>query len=131
MMKPTVAFALALLLAVLAGGPSPVAQTRQLNRVMREKLEHSKNILEGLVTSNWQQIERESIEIAKATQDPAWTVLRMPEYARHSDAFIRATESLIDAARRHDLESASLGYMSLTTSCVSCHRYVARARLAR
>jgi len=130
-MKPTIAFALALLLAVLAGGPSPVAQTRQLNRVMREKLEHSKNILEGLVTSNWQQIERESIEIAKATQDPAWTVLRMPEYARHSDAFIRATESLIDAARRHDLESASLGYMSLTTSCVSCHRYVARARLAR
>ncbi len=130
-MKPTVAFALALLLAVLAGGPSPVAQTRQLNRVMREKLEHSKNILEGLVTSNWQQIERESLEIAKATQDPAWTVLKMPEYARQSDAFVRATESLIDAARRHDLEGASLGYVSLTTSCVSCHRYVARARLAR
>ena len=130
-MKSTVAFALALLLAVLAGGPSPAAQTRQLNRVMREKLEHSKNILEGLVTSNWQQIERESLEIAKATQDPAWTVLKMPEYARESDTFVRTTESLIDAARRHDLEGASLGYMSLTTSCVSCHRYVARARLAR
>lgn len=130
-MKPTITFALALLLAVLVGGPSPAAQTRQLSRVMREKLEHSKNILEGLVTSNWLQIERESIELAKATADPAWTVLKMPDYVRHSEAFIRATDSLIDAARRHDLEGASLSYVSLTTSCVSCHRYVARARLAQ
>lgn len=130
-MKSTIKFALVLLLAVLLGGPSPAAQTSQLSRVMREKLEHSKNILEGLVTSNWLQIERESLELAKATADPAWTVLRMPEYMRQSEDFIRATENLIDSAKRHDLEGASLGYVSLTTSCVSCHRYVARARLAQ
>ncbi len=29
-----------------------------------------------------------------------------------------------------DLEQASLGFISLTASCVNCHRYLARARIA-
>lgn len=55
----------------------------------------------------------------------------MPEYVRHSGAFLRATDDLIEAAKLRDLEAASLGFISLSTSCVSCHRYIARARIAR
>jgi hypothetical protein len=121
---------LAILLVAVAGGSSSSAQTPRLNTVMRAKLDHSQNILEAVVTSNWQQLDRESRELARATQDPAWSVLAMPEYVRHTQAFLRATDDLIEAARLRDLEAASLGFISLSTSCVSCHRYIARARIA-
>lgn len=119
------------LLVTLAAGPTSWAQTRQLSQVMRAKLDYSKDLLEALVTSNWQQLDRASRDLAETSQTPAWQALTMPEYVRHTTAFLRATDDLIDAAARRDLEAASLGYVSLTTSCVSCHRYVARSRIAR
>lgn len=126
-----VTFGLLILLAV-AGRPQPsVAQTRQLNEVMRQKLDYSKDALEAIVTSDWAQLDRASRALTRATEDPAWRILRAPEYLRQSDAFLQATEDLRVAAERRDLDAASLAYVSLTTSCVSCHRHVTRARLAR
>ena len=130
-MNPAIKVGLAILLVVIAGGSSSSAQTPRLNKVMRAKLDHTQSILEAVVTSNWQQLDRETRELARATRDPAWTVLNLPEYVRHSEAFLRATDDLIEAAKLRDLEAASLGFISLSTSCVSCHRYIARARIAR
>ena len=96
---------------------------------MRTKLEHSQKILEAVVTSNWPLLDRESREMALIVRDPVWSSLVMPEYLRYSDAFVRATSDLTEAAKTRDLEAASLGLISLTTSCVSCHRYVARSRI--
>lgn len=121
---------LVVLVVIIAGGSSSSAQTPRLSKVMRAKLDHAQRILEAVVTSNWQQLDRESRELVRVTQDPAWTVLKMPEYGRYSAAFLRATDDLIEAAKLRDLEAASLGFISLSTSCVSCHRYIARARIA-
>lgn len=107
------------------------AQTVGLNRVMRAKLEHAQQILADVVTSNWAGLEQHSEELRRATQDPAWAALSTPEYARQTAAFLRASEDLLDAAKRRDLEAAPLAYVSLTMSCVQCHRYVARMRIAR
>lgn len=117
-----------LVLVALAGG-SGTAQTLGLNQVMRSKLQHSQQILEAVVTSNWPLLEKESKALVQVTRDPAWSVLQGPEYVRHSGAFVRATDDLIEAARLRDLEGASLGFVALSTSCVSCHRYLARARI--
>jgi hypothetical protein len=107
------------------------AQTVGLNRVMRTKLEHAQQILGDVVTSNWSGLERHSQELRSATQDPAWAVLTTPEYVRHTAAFLRASEDLLEAAKQRDMEAAPLAYVSLTMSCVQCHRYVARRRIAR
>jgi len=107
------------------------AQTVGLNRVMRAKLEHAQQILGDVVTSNWAGLEQHSEELRRATQDPAWAVLTTPEYARQTAAFLRASEDLLEAAKRRDLEAAPLAYVSLTMSCVQCHRHVARMRVAR
>jgi hypothetical protein len=120
---------LVILLVSIAGGSSSSAQTVRLNTVMRAKLDHAQRILEAVVTSNWQQLDRESRELARAAQDPAWTALKMPGYVRQSEAFLRATEDLVEAANLRDLDAASLGFIALSTSCVSCHRYVTRARI--
>jgi hypothetical protein len=97
------------------------AQTVALKRLMQQKLEHSQAILAAVTTSNWGEMQRHS---------EALMVMNSPEYARHSQAFVRAAEDLLDAARRRDLEAAPLAYVSMTLSCVQCHRYVARARIA-
>jgi hypothetical protein len=107
------------------------AQTIGLNRVMRAKLEHAQQILGDVVTSNWSGLERHSQELRRAAEDPAWAVLTTPEYVRHTAAFLRASEDLLEAAKQRDLEAAPLAYVSLTMSCVQCHRYVARTRIAR
>ena len=110
---------------------SPIqAQTVALNRVMRQKLVDAQAVLAAVVTSNWRELERSSRALAKATDDPAWLVLRTPEYTKQSEAFIYAVNELIDAATRRDAEAAPLAYAALTMRCVQCHRYVARARLA-
>ena len=110
---------------------SPIqTQTVALNRVMRQKLVDAQAVLAAVVTSNWRELERSSRALAKATDDPAWLVLRTPEYTKQSEAFIYAVNELVDAATRRDAEAAPLAYAALTMRCVQCHRYVARARLA-
>jgi len=119
------------LLIANVGVTASAAQTIGLNRVMRAKLEHAQQILGDVVTSNWSGLERHSQELRRTAEDPAWAVLTTPEYVRQTAAFLRASEDLLDAAKRRDLDAAPLAYVSLTMSCVQCHRYVARTRIAR
>lgn len=106
------------------------AQTVALKRLMQQKLGHSQGILAAVATSNWGEMQQQSEALLQVTRDPAWMVMNTPEYAQHSQTFVRAAEDLLDAARRRDLEAAPLAYVSMTLSCVQCHRYVARARIA-
>ena len=107
------------------------AQTPSLNRVMREKLDHSKAILGAVVTSDWRTMDRESRALALAVRDPAWIALIAPEYLKQSDAFQTALQQLIEASARKDLDQAAKAEVALTMSCVDCHRYVTRRRIAK
>jgi hypothetical protein len=101
-----------------------------LNRLMREKLEHTQKILEAVVTSNWVQLEQQTRELDRLTDDPRWTVLKYPEYAKYSLAFKHAVQELHAAAEKHDLDDVPKAYNTLTLRCVECHRYMARSRIA-
>jgi hypothetical protein len=103
----------------------------RLSLVMREKLDHSKAILGAVVTSDWGTLDRESRALARAAQDPAWMALRAPEYLRRSDEFQAALQQLIEASARKDLDLASKAEVSLTMSCVDCHKFIARRRIAQ
>jgi hypothetical protein len=127
-MKVGVKSAIVLVL-LAASGDTVSPQTVRLNQVMRNKLEHSQRILEAVVTSNWSLLDKESRALGAVTRDPAWNVLQLPEYGRYSAAFLQATGELAEAAELRDLEAASLGFVSLSTSCVSCHRYMTRSRV--
>ena len=109
----------------------PISQRPELNRVMREKLEHAQKILEAVVISDWVSLETHSRELQGLTNDSRWTVLKYPEYAKHSSAFVRAIEALHTAAAQRDLERTPNAYVAVTLQCVECHRYLARARIAK
>ena len=98
-----------LVLSMAVWGAASLAQAQTVNRVMRMKLEHSQKILESVVTSNWAALEQHGQELQRLANDPAWAVLKTREYGRQSEAFLRAVEDLIDAAKRRDLEAAPSG----------------------
>jgi hypothetical protein len=58
-------------------------------------------------------------------------VLQYHEYARHGDAFVRAIQQPRRAAAQRDLEATPRAYVDMTLRCVDCHRYLARARVAK
>lgn len=122
---------LRLVLAFLAAAIVSADQTPPLHRVMREKLKLSQEILAAVITSDWTALDRESHALEVVIQDPAWSVLTAPEYIRQSDAFKRALRDLTEASAKRDLDGAAAGEVSLTLSCVECHKYMTRQRLAR
>jgi hypothetical protein len=106
-------------------------QGPELQVVMREKLGHAQKILEAVVTSDWISLETHSRELEQLTKRRGWMVLRYPEYSKHSAAFVRSVQALHQAAAQRDLETAPQAYVDMTLQCVECHRYLARARMAR
>jgi len=119
-----------ILLTGTLGASGVSTQQVRLKSVMQLKLQHAQRLLGDVVTSDWASLEADTAALQQTTRDPAWAVLTTPEYIQHTMTFTRAVEELGDAARRHDLEMAPLAYVSLTLSCVQCHRYVARMRIA-
>lgn len=117
--------------AVFFGLAAMSNQGPELNNVMREKLVHAQKILEAVVTSDWVSLETHSRELERLTNDPRWMVLKYPEYARYSAAFVRAIQDLHGAAVQRDLEKTPQAYVAVTLRCVECHRYSARARIAK
>jgi len=118
------------LVSTLASSAMSPAQGPRLNQVMRQKLEHAQKILAAVVTSDWVELETQSRELERLTNDPAWMVLKQPEYARHSTAFVKAIQTLHRAAAQRDLEATPKAYIDVTLQCVECHRYLARSRIA-
>jgi hypothetical protein len=118
-------------LSALLGLAASSSQGPEVNQVMREKLTHAQKILEAVVTSDWVSLETHSRELEQLTNDPRWMVLKYPEYARHSSAFVRAVQDLHRAAAQRDLEKTPQAYIAVTLRCVDCHRYLARLRIAK
>jgi hypothetical protein len=122
---------LALLLAVGLGLTEASSQTVQTQQVMRDKLVRAERLLGDVVQSNWAQLDRDIAAIEALTREPGWAVMRMPEYSRGSEAFLRVLQDLKEAAARRDSQATPIAYVSLTLSCVRCHQDVARGRLGR
>ena len=118
-------------LSAFLGFAASSSQGPEVNQVMREKLTHAQKILEAVVTSDWVSLETHSRELEQLTNDPRWMVLKYPEYARHSSAFVRAVQDLHRAAAQRDLEKTPQAYIAVTLRCVDCHRYLARLRIAK
>lgn len=123
----TVAARLALLSLAFA---ATTAQGPAVDRIMQKKLVVTQTILEAVVTSRWADLEARSRDLEDLTNDPAWRVLTAPEYATHSNSFRQSVRALHDAAAKRDLEAAPRAYVEVTLSCVGCHRYLARSRIA-
>ena len=106
------------------------AQTVQTQQAMRQKLAESQQLLAALVTSNWAMLAQRSQALQSITRQPGWQVLQSPEYRDYTAAFQKAAQAVADASTKRDQRTALTAYNQLVASCVECHRYLARSRIA-
>lgn len=107
---------------------SPAVGQERLSNFMRAKLEHSQKTLEGLAKGDFDLIAQHSQAISLLCEDELWAVLKTPEYSERSKEFQRSVNAITDAARKKNLEAATLAYVDATMKCVSCHKYIRQAR---
>ena len=76
-------------------------------------------------------IAKHSQAISLLCEDELWAVLKTPEYQERSNEFRRSVNTITDAARKKNLEAATLAYVDATLKCVSCHKYVRQTQIRR
>jgi cytochrome c556 len=110
---------------------SPILAQEPLSAFMKAKLEHSQKTLEGLARADYELIVKHSQAISLLCEDELWAVLKTPEYSERSKEFQRSVNAITDAARKKNLEAATLAYVDATMKCVTCHKYVRQTRTPR
>jgi cytochrome c556 len=113
-------------IASLAAAQQPVKLSRA--ELMKQKLQASEKILEGLALEDYEAILRQSQRISLLTLEESWNVLQTVDYRRESEEFRRAVDALSAAAKQKNLDGAALAYMQVTLNCVRCHKYLRSSR---
>ncbi|MFO0908954.1 MAG: hypothetical protein U0794_11440 [Isosphaeraceae bacterium] len=117
-----------------AGGSVPraaAAEPPTRGEFMRQKLEFSKLVLEGLSVENYDLISKNARNLRKLSLAAEWEVPMIPnanEYITFTAEFQRLCDDLVANARDKNLDGATLSYLRLTMSCVNCHKYVRVSR---
>jgi cytochrome c556 len=118
---------LLIVLAAVAGFSAAWAQSRRARankEFMREKLELSQRVLEGLATEDYDLIIARGTRLSAMSKAADWRVFENPDYDQQSVTFRRHVDSLVRAAKDRNLDAATLAYVRLTMSCVDCHKLV-------
>lgn len=99
-------------------------RSRAAKEFMRDKLELSQKILEGVATEDWDLVTAKGTKLSAMTHEADWRVFENPNYDQQSKTFRQHVDSLVKAAKKKDLDAATLAYVRITMSCVDCHKAV-------
>lgn len=104
---------------------------KPVERFMQQKLTDSQDVLEGLVTEDFEQIGKAAAQMRTQSQAAEWQVLRTPSYDLFSKEFQTACDQLEKAAKEKNTDGASLAWIKVTMTCLSCHKHVRNAKVAK
>jgi len=120
-------------LVILAGALlaiRAIAADDSIKEEMRLKLFFAQGILEGITTENYPLIATNSYKLKHFSQRPVWDLRKAPEYRRLTIDFQRSVDALSRAADKGNVDAATVAYFQLTTSCVTCHKYLRGAEMS-
>lgn len=95
-----------------------------LKKFMRKKLKASDEILEGLVTEDFDLVSNGARKLQMMSADEQWRVSNDALYRQYSAEFQRVTKRLETMAKERELEGATLAWLESTMSCIKCHKHV-------
>jgi cytochrome c556 len=117
-----------IVVSVLALGLAAVVaqskRSRAAKEFMRDKLELTQKVLEGVATEDWDLVVAKGTKLSAMTQEADWRVFENPNYEQQSLMLRQHVDSLVKAAKKKDLDAATLAYVRMTISCVDCHKAV-------
>lgn len=120
MTRRVVILALVIVASVTLSG----SQEDPIQQLMRAKTRYAHRLLDAIVMEDFVTIRDQAFRLKAVAETGDFQVLDTPEYVRQNDAFIEATDRLIDAAREESGDAAALAYMDITLKCVHCHHYL-------
>jgi hypothetical protein len=122
MNNPALALSLLALLALQTARQGPVES------LMKAKAGYAHRLLDAVVLGELETARDQAFRLKAVAETADWNVMDTPEYVRESEAFIRATDRLLQSAGSKNPEAVALAYVEVTLSCVHCHRYVSAQR---
>ncbi len=125
-MKIKVPFFTVILITAL-GLAATLAQTRRsraAKEFMRDKLELSQQVLEGVTTENYELLVSKGTRLSAMTKEGDWRMFENPDYEQQSLLFRRQVDALVKAGKDKNLDAATLAYVRVTMGCVDCHKLV-------
>jgi hypothetical protein len=132
LLKSLLALALLAGFVALAGhGEEPSKEKDKVSGLMKQKLEHSQKVLEGLAVNDFKAITEHAEELIAISKEAEWKVLKTPQYEIYSNDFRRTAAELVKNARDKNLDGAALNYVELTLTCVKCHEHVREVKWAK
>jgi hypothetical protein len=96
---------------------------------MRQKLEYSRGITEGMVLERFELISQSAAGMRKMSQTNFWLKTRNSMYASNMTNFQNQLDQLFYAAADRDLDRATEAYGKVLKSCVDCHHIVRKEQL--
>src|SRR3954454_20604135 len=93
---------------------------------MRNKLEYSKNVLDGLAREDYNLIARDARALKALSEKSAWKDAMIPnasDYVAYTMEFQRLADQLEQKAKQRNLDGSTLAYVQMTITCVNCHKY--------
>lgn len=109
--------------------PTP-PKTGPLAQFMRQKLEASNMILEGLVVDDLKLINKGSERLTRISNAEQWRITNDPTYGRFSREFRGTLTKLKEKSKKGSLDGAALAWMDVTLSCIECHEWVRNTIIA-
>jgi len=101
-----------------------------LHRFMRQKMQASNLILEGLCMDDMNTVASGAQTLLKMPSEARWRVSNDMMYRRYSTEFVQAVEELQKEAEENDIDGASMAWVNVTMKCLKCHKWVRNTVLA-
>jgi hypothetical protein len=96
---------------------------------MRQKLEYSRGITEGMVLERFELISQSAAGLRKMSQTNFWLKTGNPIYASNMTNFQNQLDQLFYAAGDRNLDRATEAYGNVLKSCIECHHIVRKEQL--
>ena len=101
-----------------------------VHQFMRQKMQASSLILEGLCMDDLKRVTDGTQTLLKMPREAKWRVSNDMMYRRYSAEFTQAVEELQKEAESNDIDGASMAWVNVTMKCLKCHKWVRNPVLA-
>jgi hypothetical protein len=115
---------------LFAGTKSTYPQVEKesgVKEAMRQKVAYSQQVLIGITLEDYGLIANNAGKLVELSNKTNWYSRQVPEYELFLNEFRRNAQQLKEAGQRKNMDAASLAYVQMTLSCVSCHNFIRKS----
>jgi uncharacterized membrane protein len=113
--------------AVAACASAALRLTAGVKEAMRQKVAYSQQVLVRITLEDYGLIANNAEKLVELSNKTNWYSRQVPEYELFLNEFRRNAQELMEAGQQKNLDAASLAYVQMTLSCVSCHNFIRKS----